>query len=122
MENVKRDLISEFLRGAIELFFSLYAVALTCSMAGMEMCAWLTAMFFGFYALWDRGRTLKFHKLRIETPLILLVFIVFIGLKLNAPPENFIYAMGRMRNFALLYIFAYSFQIMKDLRRILMIV
>ncbi len=110
-----------FLAKAVALFITLYAIALTCSMAAMEIASWATAFFFCLYVTLDRrskGRKVEIHTVGVELPMALLIITVICGLKINAPDGDFWFAAGSLRNLALLFFFAYAFQVSKNLNRL----
>ena len=90
-------------------------------MAGMEIFAWTSALFFILFMFLNRNQKIKTHLLGIEIPLVILLTIVVLGLKINAPDAGFIFAIGRLRNFILLFVFTYLLQIFKDQKRFIYI-
>ena len=90
-------------------------------MAGMEIASWATCFFLILYAIADRfnkKRNLEIHTLGVELPLLGFIFIVVLGLRINAPQSDFITDLGMLRNLILLFVFAYAFQVIKNLNRL----
>ncbi|MDZ4676793.1 MAG: O-antigen ligase family protein [Oligoflexia bacterium] len=99
----------------------LYVVSLTCSMAGMEITAWMIALLFILYTIVDRiskNKHLEFHTIGIELPLLIFIIVVICGLKINAPEGDFWFALGSLRNLVLLVMFTYSLQLVRNLNRV----
>ena len=118
LSDLIRNYLSHFLKGFVPFLFVLYVVSLSCSMAGMEIFAWSVTFFFLVYAFLDRHNAVKFHPLGIEIPVIFLITVVVLGLRVNAPEGDFIFAFGRLRNLALLFVFTYCFQLIKEPRKL----
>ncbi len=98
----------------------LYFIALTCSVSGMEIFGWGIVLFF-FIFKWAGGPA-KLYKTGLELPIFGFILAVFLSLVANGVPiNNFVYDMGRVRNFVLLLTFSYSFQVIPKLRRLLII-
>lgn len=107
----------------LAVFTSLYAVGLCTSMSFMEISAWSLTLFFLIYVLVDRlsvKRTIEFHTLGIELPVVVLLITVAAGLRINAPEADFVKEFGALRNFIILYVLTYTFQVTKNLNRLIM--
>lgn len=111
--------------GAPVIFFvTVYSLALTCSMAAMEIAGWGTFLFFVLYLIIDRmspKKDLEIHTLGIELPLICFVIVAICGLRINAPDSDLVFAIGSLRNLILLFAFTYSLQVVKNLNRIFLL-
>lgn len=100
--------------GIIPVIISLYTIALTTSMSGMEFFAWITTLFTLIAIIVDKTsktRQFRFHTTGIELPLFGFIIVVALGLKLNAPQADFMFNFGSIRNLLLIYFFAYAFQL-----------
>jgi O-antigen ligase len=110
------------LASCISALILVYALALTCSMAAMEITAWTITFFVILYVLFDRmsGKPeFKLHTLGVEIPVLGLIIVAYFGLRLNAPDADHVFAIGRLRNLVLLFSMAYALQISKNLNRIM---
>jgi O-antigen ligase len=104
-------------------FISLYCIGLSTSLLATEIAAWATFIFFVIFAMIDRSNEntmLEFYALGIEFPLLLLIFTVIFGLRLNAPNGDFIHTLGNLRNFGFLFALCYALQIYKNLNRLIL--
>lgn len=106
------------------VFLYLYVVALTCSMAAMEITSWTVVLLLILYVVAGRlGHKpgIEFHTIGAEFPLLIFIFVVILGLRLNAPESDFVFALGSLRNLVLLFTFTYALQLNKNLNRLFMI-
>ena len=110
------------LQKCVGILFLLYAASLTCSMAGMEIFSWGTTAFFIAYLLSKRGQNLSLYTLGIEIPLVILLVVAVLGLRLNSPTGDSIFALGRLRNFLLIYVFTYCFRSVSEVRRLIFVI
>jgi O-antigen ligase len=123
-----------FLKRATLFFFYIYVIALTCSMAGMEITSWSAAFFFLLYFVSSlsivRGEAARLpdcdrvniYSTGIELIFFLFIAVVTLGLTLNGPQEDFIFSIGMLRNFALFFFFVYILQFVKNISKIFTII
>ncbi|MCC6276306.1 MAG: O-antigen ligase family protein [Oligoflexia bacterium] len=115
---------SACLKSVVGLFF-IYALALTSSMAAMEISSWTIALLFTLYYLTDRfskKRSVEVFTLGAEVPIFLLIIFVAIGLGQSpAVTDNATYfaALGSLRNLILLFFLAYGLQLLRNLNGLL---
>jgi O-antigen ligase len=119
-ENLAQTIRNIALKPVIAFFF-IYALALTCSMAAMEIGSWGIAIFFFIYWLADTcssKKTIELHTLGAELPIIGLIIVVLAGLW-HSPAitdsGSFWFSFGSLRNLALLFFITYAFQLVRNL-------
>lgn len=105
-------------------FIYVYTIALTSSMAAMELGMMGVSLFFILYALADKfspKKTLEWHTIGAEFPILGFIIVAVIGLLINDPGENLIYPLGSLRTFLFLFLLVYSLQVVKNLNRIMLV-
>jgi O-antigen ligase len=113
--------IRSFFGKVIPITLVLYAVALLTSMSGMEIFGWATALFTILYILasFADRKMPDIFILGCELPLFGLLTVALLGLYMNAPDADMLFAMGRLRWILLLYFLSYAFAAYSNLNRIL---
>ncbi len=116
--------VQAILDAPIPIFISLYALSLLTSMSGMEIFGWATCAFTLLYILANhfmRMREFYFFRLGVELPLLGLIFIVWLGLTINAPDAEKLDPMGSLRWILMLYLFTYTLELFPSLNKIMYI-
>jgi O-antigen ligase len=104
-------------RSLLMVTFALYAVAMTCSMAAMEILSWTTGLLTIIYLLIDyfSGEPeIKLVRTGYGFLILLFIGICSLGVFINAPSENWVRDLGALRDLLLFFFFFYSFKIFKD--------
>ncbi len=117
--------LKSVVKNLLIFFFSLYAVALTCSMAAMELLSWTTVLFTIIYLVIDlRSPTpaLKMSKTGYGYFISGFILIASLGVFINAPSANWVKDLGALRDFLLFFFFFYSLKIFGDVKRLLFII
>lgn len=116
--------IRSALKPLLVLFMFLYAAALTFSMAGMELSAFGITIIFALYVFFDfmsPKRTLQWHTLGAEFPVLGLLVVIAVGLLVKAP-ESFSTSFGSLRNLLFLFIVTYALQVVKNLNKLIIMI
>lgn len=122
MTTNNRPRLQAILDTPIPLLISLYALSLMSSMSGMEIFGWSACAFTLLYIFSNHFlhmREFYFFRLGVELPLIGLIFIVWLGLAVNAPGVEKLEHVGSLRWIIMLYLFTYAFELFPSLNRIL---
>ncbi|MBK9292993.1 MAG: O-antigen ligase family protein [Oligoflexia bacterium] len=111
------------LKSILTLFIFLYAASLTFSMAGMELSAFGITVCFLLYVLFDYlapKRTLEWHTIGAEFPIIGFLIVAAVGLFVKAPDQ--FSSFGSLRNILFLFILTYSLQVFKNLNKLIWLI
>lgn len=110
--------MTSVLAAPISLFLGLYTLALLTSMSGMEIFGWGTALFTLLTLVFKKqNRNFQLFYTGLEIPLLLYLIIVYLGLYINAPEIDPLYAMGQQRWIILMFLLMYAFEISGGINR-----
>ncbi len=94
------------MKNFIKVLFVLYVIALTCSMAAMEIAGWGASISFCAWWLWgtkNKKITIKWKPVGVEITCLVFSLIVLIGLLINDQDSDLLYSFGRIRNLLLIF-------------------